>query len=142
MVKGASVGPGYNPSVNSRTAHSRLALQTLDLDARKTDYRVNWGDSGGTLGNVVARRLAERLNVGISNFCRLRFWLRRVEHHVRTSASIRSLSAESCAGLSQLMDPRLRYQLFTLAPALDDGPRKPVSLQVRMIHYDDLYIGC
>src|ERR1035437_2397122 len=37
----------YNPSVNSRTACSRLALQTLDLHARKTDYRVNWGDSGG-----------------------------------------------------------------------------------------------
>src|ERR1035438_2472898 len=31
----------YNPSVNSRTAHGRLALQTRDLDAQSTDYRVN-----------------------------------------------------------------------------------------------------
>src|ERR1039458_6533159 len=38
----------YNPSVNSRLACSRLALQIRDLDARKSDYRVNWGDSGGT----------------------------------------------------------------------------------------------
>jgi hypothetical protein len=39
----------YNPSVNSRTACSRLALQTRNLHARKADYRVNWGYSGGTL---------------------------------------------------------------------------------------------
>src|ERR1035441_7928564 len=38
----------YNPSVNSRTAYSRLALQTQDLDAQKANYRVNWGDFGGT----------------------------------------------------------------------------------------------
>jgi hypothetical protein len=30
-------------SVNSRTAFSRLTLQTLDLHARKTDYRRRWG---------------------------------------------------------------------------------------------------
>ena len=42
----------YNPSVNSRTAYSRLALQTQDLYAQKADYRVNWGDSGGTLENA------------------------------------------------------------------------------------------
>src|ERR1017187_7909890 len=38
-----------NPSVNSRITCSQLALQTQGLDARKTDYRVNWGDSGGTV---------------------------------------------------------------------------------------------
>jgi hypothetical protein len=38
----------YKLSVNSRNGCSRLALQTLNLHARKTDYRVNWGDSGGT----------------------------------------------------------------------------------------------
>jgi hypothetical protein len=38
----------YNPSVNSRHGFSRLALQTLDLRTTKADYRVNWGDSGGT----------------------------------------------------------------------------------------------
>ena len=38
----------YNPSVNSRMAYSRLTLQTVDLHARKANYHVNWGDSGGT----------------------------------------------------------------------------------------------
>ena len=35
---------------------SRLVLQARDLHARKTDYRVNWGDSGGTvvIGLVLA----------------------------------------------------------------------------------------
>jgi len=40
--------PTYNPSVNSRNGCSRLALQTLDLDVKEADYRVNWGDFGGT----------------------------------------------------------------------------------------------
>ena len=39
----------YNPSVNSRTACSRLTLQTRDLDAPKCEFRVElgglWGDS-------------------------------------------------------------------------------------------------
>jgi len=38
----------YNPSLNSRNGCSRLALQTQGLHARNSDYRVNWGDSGGT----------------------------------------------------------------------------------------------
>src|ERR1035438_5420080 len=38
----------YNPSVNSRTACSRLTLQTRDLDAQNRDFPGNWGDSGGT----------------------------------------------------------------------------------------------
>src|ERR1035437_1630027 len=38
----------YNPSVNSRNGCSRLALQTLYLDARKTDYHGIWVDFGGT----------------------------------------------------------------------------------------------
>src|ERR1019366_3100467 len=41
-----------NPSVNSRAACRPLALQTQDLHARKTEFRVNWGDSGGTLESV------------------------------------------------------------------------------------------
>ena len=56
MVQGAILAFGssgrtrtYNPSVNSRKAYSRLALQTQDLHARKADCRINWGDSGGTL---------------------------------------------------------------------------------------------
>ena len=40
----------YNPSVNSRTACSRIALQTQDLDAKKPDFSVKlgglWGYSG------------------------------------------------------------------------------------------------
>ena len=40
--------PTYRPSVNSRTAYGRLALQTLDLDVKEADDRVNWGDFGGT----------------------------------------------------------------------------------------------
>src|ERR1035438_6061178 len=48
----------YNPSVNSRTACSRLALQTRDVRRIETDYRVNWGDSWGTLGFGVARDIA------------------------------------------------------------------------------------
>ena len=43
----------YNPSVNSRTAFSRLALQTQDLHSQNADYRVNWGDSGGTLIDLI-----------------------------------------------------------------------------------------
>jgi hypothetical protein len=39
-----------NPSVNSRTACSRLALQPQDLDAPKSDFLVN----GGTLGVLSA----------------------------------------------------------------------------------------
>jgi ribosome recycling factor len=38
----------YNPSVNSRMAYSRLALQTRDLDVQKTNSRGIWGDFGGT----------------------------------------------------------------------------------------------
>ena len=38
----------YNPAVNSKTACSRLTLQTQDLAARRADYCVNLGDSGGT----------------------------------------------------------------------------------------------
>ncbi len=54
----------YNPSVNSRTAHSRLALQILDLHARNADYRVNWGDSNKPtsecpfFSNLLGRRLS------------------------------------------------------------------------------------
>ena len=40
----------YNPSVNSRTAYSRLALQTQDLDALKVSFAGIWGEFGGTLG--------------------------------------------------------------------------------------------
>src|ERR1035441_3217749 len=38
----------YNPSVNSRMAYSRLALQTQDLDALETNSAGIWGDFGGT----------------------------------------------------------------------------------------------
>ena len=38
----------YNPSVNSRRVNSRLALQTQDLDALKSDFPGNWGNAGGT----------------------------------------------------------------------------------------------
>ena len=37
-----------NPSVNSTTGCSRLALQTQYLDARKVNFAVIWGDSAGT----------------------------------------------------------------------------------------------
>ena len=47
----------YNPSVNSRTAHSRLALQTQDLDARKVNFPGIWGDFGGTLRGCRCRRV-------------------------------------------------------------------------------------
>ena len=50
----------YNPSVNSRTAYSRLALQTQDLRARRADFPGNWGDSVGTLaGRNVKDRQAD-----------------------------------------------------------------------------------
>ena len=39
----------YKLSVHSRTAYSRLALQTRDLDARKANFAGIWGDFGGTL---------------------------------------------------------------------------------------------
>ena len=39
----------YNPSVNSRTAYGRLALQTRDLGARKSNFPGILGDFGGTV---------------------------------------------------------------------------------------------
>src|ERR1700674_3245456 len=38
----------YNPSVNSRTAYSRLTLQPQNLEVRNFDFLGNWGDFGGT----------------------------------------------------------------------------------------------
>src|ERR1035437_3901808 len=38
-----------NPSVNSRTACSRLVLQTRDLDARKSNFTGIWGYYSGVL---------------------------------------------------------------------------------------------
>ena len=38
-----------NPSVNSRKAYSRFALQTQDLDVQKPNFPGIWGDFGGTL---------------------------------------------------------------------------------------------
>src|ERR1017187_1371731 len=58
----------YNPSVNSRTACSRLALQTPDLHAPNADYRVNWGDSGGTRVTGQMHR---------NGNCRRSCWMRR-----------------------------------------------------------------
>ena len=37
----------YNPSVNSRTACSRLTLQTQDLDAPESNFPGNWGGLWG-----------------------------------------------------------------------------------------------
>jgi hypothetical protein len=45
---GSDPDQGYSLSLDSRPACSRLTLRTRDLDARKTDYCVNWGDSAGT----------------------------------------------------------------------------------------------
>jgi hypothetical protein len=45
----------YNPSVNSRTACSCLALQTQDLQVQNFDFPGNWGDSGGTLLDIELR---------------------------------------------------------------------------------------
>ena len=39
----------YNPSVNSRKAYSRFALQTQDLDVQNPNFPGIWGDFGGTL---------------------------------------------------------------------------------------------
>jgi hypothetical protein len=38
----------YNPSVNSRTACSRLTLQTKGLRVYYAGFAGNWGDFGGT----------------------------------------------------------------------------------------------
>src|ERR1035437_3148350 len=51
----------YNPSVNSRTAYSCLALQTQDLDARKADFPRIWGDFGGTLPTLLPTLLRASL---------------------------------------------------------------------------------
>ena len=46
------------PWFNSRTAYSRLALQTRDLHETKANFAGIWGDFGGTLEGRV--NLAER----------------------------------------------------------------------------------
>ena len=43
----------YNPSVNSRTACSRLALQTLALRPAKVDLSRKLGGLWGTLGEII-----------------------------------------------------------------------------------------
>lgn len=45
----------YNLSANSRMAFSRLALQTQDLYARKSNSSGNWGDFGGTLKGIMLK---------------------------------------------------------------------------------------
>jgi len=52
----------YNPSVNSRVACSRLVLQTKDLQAPISDFRGNWGDSGGTSLSDALQLCPSRLN--------------------------------------------------------------------------------
>ena len=59
MVQGAILAFGssgrtrtYNPSVNSRRAYDRLALQTQDLEARKVSFHGIWtGNGTGNAGN-------------------------------------------------------------------------------------------
>ena len=43
----------YNPSVNSRTALSRLTLQTKGLHVYYAGFVGNWGDFGGTPCNIL-----------------------------------------------------------------------------------------
>ena len=51
----------YNPSVNSREAYSRLTLQTRDLDAPKSNFPGNWGDSGGTVDGCQLKESPDHL---------------------------------------------------------------------------------
>jgi len=59
----------YNPSVNSTTGCSRLALQTQGLDAQTTDYRGNLGGLWGTLLRVATILLFRRIETEAQRRC-------------------------------------------------------------------------
>src|ERR1017187_832605 len=109
----------YNPSVNSRTACSRLTLQTRGLRAQNAGYRVNWGDSGtgGTHQALAVCIRKERYPVNGSSVQRYaascpQHWQGCLRYGMRESKGQSEALHTECAPLNPVTRPRNQIEVL------------------------------